>query len=270
MDPAAQGRYARGVAHLLPTVTVVVAALVASGVAHADGPPASPQAEPANHEFDRPHTLAIAEAGIIYLPLAPISVANRGGSTPFGTIGSGDATVNVGIHLLFQGGKDWAIGAVGSFAPAPTSDSAYGTQAGGGVVKRTHSRSYLFVGAEARYTMLRYRWFQVWTGLAAGGIIIRDLFSNDEAEAVPTILGTRDLTVRSEGLALGVQLGADYLITDHLVVGISARADRWILPSSQVNPGNDPACSSLGDCPTLTGTTEAVMAGLNVGYRLQL
>src|ERR1700730_3651571 len=51
--------------------------------------------------IDRPHTIAEFEAGIIALPTAPISAGQSGGSTPFGTIGRGDATLQMGLHVLY-------------------------------------------------------------------------------------------------------------------------------------------------------------------------
>src|SRR5580704_15421113 len=95
---------------------------------------------------DRPHTMAELEVGIIALPSAPISAANRGGSTPLGTVGNGDATIQTGVHLLYRATPEWAIGVGTIFAPRPTTDPNY---LGGGV-PRTHSRSYLFLGGEGR------------------------------------------------------------------------------------------------------------------------
>jgi hypothetical protein len=98
---------------------LVVVAVASSRTARAQETP--------QHEHpslvDRPHTVLNLEAGIIALPNAAVSAANRGGATPFGTVGSGDATLQTGIHILYRATGDWAIGAGALFAPRPTSDS---------------------------------------------------------------------------------------------------------------------------------------------------
>src|SRR5258708_5973088 len=122
-----------------------LAALAAGAIAGA-GRTAIAQDAPLAHQslVDRPHTMAELEVGIIALPSAPISAANRGGSTPLGTVGNGDATIQTGVHLLYRATPEWAIGVGTIFAPRPTTDPNY---LGGGV-PRTHSRSYLFLGGD--------------------------------------------------------------------------------------------------------------------------
>jgi hypothetical protein len=217
--------------------------------------------------LERPHTLAELEAGIIALPGAPISAANRGGATPLGTVGNGDATVQTGIHLLYRATPEWAIGAGAIFAPRPTTDPNY---LGGGI-PRTHSRSYLFLGGEARYFPLRSKWVEGWVGLTAGAILIADRFTTNATPDPPPILGSKTTTVSTEGFAVGIQIGGDYLVTDHLIVGLALRADRWILPTQPEQPfTQQSSCDAIGDCPTLTGSVAAFELGLTVGYRLTL
>jgi hypothetical protein len=212
--------------------------------------------------IDRPHTIAELEAGVIALPTAPISKATRGGDTPLlkGVFGKGDATLQTGIHLLYRGGRDWALGAGALFAPSPTSDSNAG---GLGILPRTHSRSYLWLGTEGRYVPLHLRAIEGWVGLTAGGIIVADRFTTDVGDRVPAILGTKEVTVRTEGFSLGVQVGFSWMFLERWVAGAAFRADRWILP-------NSPQCTPIGDCATLTGTVAAFEAGLTIGYRIPL
>jgi hypothetical protein len=219
--------------------------------------------------IDRAHTVAELEAGIIALPSAPISPSNQGGSTPFGTVGNGDATLQTGIHLLYRANRDWAIGAGAMFAPRPTADPNYGGASG---LSRTHARSYLFLGGEARYYPLTSRWIEVWVGLTGGVIIIADRFTTNQGTDVPPILGTRQVTVSTEGFAVGIQAGLDYLITDQLVVGLALRADRWILPTPTDNQflSQASSCDAIRDCATLTGSVAALEAGLKIGYRIPL
>ncbi len=229
-----------------------------------------PPQEQHEHEhpslLDRPHTVLDLEAGIIALPNAAISQANRGGATPLGTVGNGDATLQTGVHILYRANGDWAIGAGALFAPRPTADTNYGGASG---LSRTHSRSYLTLGGEARYYPLRSRWFEGWFGLTVGAVVVGDRYVENNAPPAPSILGNNETTVSSEGFGVGVQIGADYLVTDSWVIGLALRADRWFLPA-QKTFSQENACDPVGDCPTLTGSVAAFEFGLTVGYRIPL
>jgi hypothetical protein len=213
----------------------------------------------------RSHTVAEAEGGILALPTAPISAANRGGSTPLGKVASGDATMMVGMHVLYRATREWAIGAGATFAPLPTSDPNAGT----GGISRSHSRSYLTLGGEGRYFPLQTRWLQGWIGANVGGVIVGDRFTTNGGTAVPSLLGDPTVTVSTEGFSLGVQAGLDYIITDRLVIGLAFRGDWWLLPKEK--PFSDESsCDPIGDCPTLTGSVAAFEASLTFGYRIPL
>ncbi len=234
---------------------------------------AVPRAAPAQetpHEHpalvDRPHTVLNLEGGIIALPNAAISPSNRGGNTPLGTVGSGDATLQTGVHILYRATGDWAFGAGALFAPRPTNDTNYGGASG---LSRSHSRSYLWLGGEARYFPLRSRWFEGWFGLTAGAVVVGDRFTTNSAPQVPSILGSNTVTVSTEGFGVGLQLGADYLVTDQWVIGLAVRADRWVLPDQKAF-SQQSACDPIGDCPTLTGSVAAFEFGLTAGYRIPL
>ncbi len=244
-----------------------MALVLAPAAARADAPrPTKPPPTPIDTEralgriIDRPHTVAELEAGIIALPTAPISPGQRGGDLPFGTIGRGDATLQTGLHVLYRPNRDFAFGAGALFAPSPTSDTEYG---GLRSLPRTHSRSYLFLGTEGRYIPLHYKFLEGWVGLSIGGVVVADRFTTEAGDQAPAILGTREVTIRTEGFAFGVQTGGSYYLSENWVAGLNLRAYRWILPES-------PRCSSIGDCATLTGTIEAFELGLTIGYRLPL
>jgi hypothetical protein len=247
---------------------VAQAALGAAALAVSAVAPARAQDAPQEPTslLERPHTLAELEAGIIALPSAPISAANRGGATPLGTVGSGDATVETGAHVLYRATPDWAIGAGTIFAPRPTTDPNY---LGGNGLSRTHSRSYLFLGGEARYFPLRSRWFEGWVGLTAGAMLIADRFTTNATPDPPPIVGAKTTTVSTEGFAAGLQLGGDYLITEQWIVGLAVRGDYWVLPTRKPF-SQESSCDAIGDCPTLTGSVEAIELGVTVGYRIAL
>ena len=247
-------------------------AWLVAAAAFAWAPPASAQVgERPLSILDRAHTVAELEVGIIALPNAPISPANRGGSTPLGTVGNGDATVQTGLHLLYRATPEWAFGAGAIFAPNPTTDKNYG---GVSELSRSHSRSYLFLGGETRYFPLRTRWIEGWFGMTGGVVVIADRFTTNDAPQVPSFLGTSTVTVSTEGFAIGVQAGANYLISDQVVLGLALRADQWILPS-QANQtflpfATEASCDAIGDCRTLTGGVRAFEVGVTIGYRLPL
>ena len=210
--------------------------------------------------IDRPHTVAEIEAGIIALPTAPISAGQSGGATPFGTIGRGDATLSTGIHVLYRWDRDFAVGAGVLFSPLPTSDTEYG---GLRALRRTHARSYFFIGGEGRYIPLHYRFLEGWVGVSVGGVVVADRFTTDAGDRVAPILGTKEVTVRTEGFAFGLQLGGSYFLSENWIAGATFRGYRWVLPDT-------PRCSSIGDCATLTGAVEVLELGLTIGYRLPL
>ncbi len=269
------------------TPLLLAAAVLAAPAARADEPvlqdgaakgqaaPPPPSAlslppAPAPHDhpslLDRSHTVAELETGIIALPSAPISPANRGGATPLGTIGSGDATVEIGVHLLYRATHEWAFGAGALLAPRPTSDSEYGGASG---LARTHQRSYLFLGGELRYFPLRSRWVEGWFGVTGGAAIIGDRFAWNSAAQVPSFLGNNEVTVSTEGFGVGAQAGADYLINDRLVLGLTLRLEEWVLPTQKAFTSSS-SCDPIGDCPTLTGSVDVFTVGITFGYRIPL
>lgn len=211
--------------------------------------------------IDRPHTVAELELGIIALPGAPISAAQQGGETPFGSIGRGDATGQIGIHIMFRS-RELALGAGAFFAPSPTSNSGYGI-GGQGNLPRSHSRSYFFLGPEFRYIPVHYKFAEAWIGASGGAVIVADRFTTDSGDNVPTILGTREVTIRTEGLGLGIQAGGSYYITENWIAGANIRGYSWFLPET-------PRCSSFGDCATLRDNVFSFNVCLTIGYRLPL
>jgi hypothetical protein len=210
--------------------------------------------------IDRPHTVAEIEIGIVALPTAPISAGQSGGDTPFGTIGRGDATMQTGLHVLYRFHRNFALGAGALFSPFPTSDPEYG---GLRQLPRTHSRGYFFFGGEGRWVPLHWKFFEGWVGVSIGGVVVADRFNTDSGDRVAPILGTKEVTIRTEGFAAGLQFGGTYYITENWIAGTMFRAYRWILPDT-------PRCSSIGDCGTLSGSITALEFGITIGYRLPL
>jgi hypothetical protein len=208
----------------------------------------------------RPHTVAEADLGVIALPGAPISASRRGGEVPFVTIGRGDATLLVGLKALARVSREFELGAGLRFGPSPTADDEYGGATG---LLRTHSRSYMLISSEARYIPVRYGDFEGWMGALVGLTVIADRYTTKNGTSVPTILGERTVTIRSEGLSMGVQGGVLWNLSDHWVTGFVMRASAWMMPRT-------PRCSPIGDCATLSGPIVAIEGSLTVGYRVPL
>jgi opacity protein-like surface antigen len=238
---------------------VLFASFVTTPALAAPDEPPEMSANALEYLISRPHTIMELEGGIIALPGAPISNAQRGGDTPIGRVGRGDATMQAGAHVLYRFNKNYVIGAGVIFSPFGTSDDQYG---GGSHLSRTHTRSYLFLGAEGRYVPLRYKSFEGWAGVSVGGVIVADRF-HTEAPVVPPILGVPDVTIRTEGFALGLQVGATYYISENWIAGANLRGYDWILPEGR-------QCSPIGDCATLAGSLQVFELGLTIGYRLPL
>lgn len=205
----------------------------------------------------RPHTLAEVRAGFLALPQVPIAFGSREQS---GAQGIGDATLMTGLNLLYRGGYEWTIGASARFSPIGSSNGAAGGQDG---LVRSHSRSYLLMGPEVRYIPLHSRAFEGWVGATGGAVIVADRYTTEGGAPSPAIYGTRESTVRTEGLSLGVQAGLGWNVAEQWALGLTANFDRWFLPGTR-------ACLPIGDCATLRGGVESIGVGLSAGYRIPL
>lgn len=223
-----------------------------------DGAPSHEEKRVPNRE--KPHTLASLEGGVIALPNAPISTTQRGGDTPFGQIGAGDATLNVGVRLLYRASPWFAFGAGAGYGPSPTSDDQYGGKSG---IKRTHSRSYLTLSAEARVIPLRYGDFEGWAGALVGGVVVLDRFKTDTGVSGPSFLGEKEVTMRTEGITIGVEVGGSYYFGESWSIGVTGRGHEWFLPDT-------PRCSPIGDCATLSGNVQAYELALALSYHIPL
>lgn len=209
--------------------------------------------------FERPHTFAEVEGGIIALPGAPIG-GRVGGDTPIGTIGKGDATILTGVHVFWRGDPRFALGAGARFCPSPTADNEYG---GASALDRTHARSYLWLGTEGRFYVLRNKRIDGYVGGVAGAVIISDRFTTKGGEQAPTNYGTRDVAIATEGFGLGAHAGVTYNLSERWTLGSAFRSNLWFLPKSRT-------CSAIGDCATITGRVVALELAFSVGYRIPL
>jgi hypothetical protein len=174
---------------------------------------------------------------------------------------SGKATrIQLGIHIFYRPFRDWAFGANFLFDPKPTSDSEYGGLSG---LSRTHSRAYFFIGGEGRYIPLHWRSFEGFVGAQTGMVIVADRFTTNAGIAKPAIFGDREYSLSTEGFFIGAQIGFDWYISDRVVAGLVTRYNHWVLPEQ-------PKCSPILDCTTLTGGVDSIDFGFTLGYRISL
>jgi hypothetical protein len=212
--------------------------------------------------IQRRHAVAVLEGGIIVLPNAPVSQSHPvQQDVPFLPAGQqADATIQLGIHVMYRPFRDWAFGANFFFDPKPTSDTYYGgTQS----LPRTHSRAYFLIGGEGRYIPLHAKAIEGWIGAQTGVVIVADRFTTDAGIPKPAIFGDREVSLSSEGFFFGAQIGVDWFVSDRVVLGLVSRYNHWILPGQ-------PKCTPIGDCTTLTGNVDSIDLGFTVGYRLSL
>ena len=105
---------------------VLVASFVTTPAVAAPDEPPEMSANALEYLISRPHTIMELEGGIIALPGKSISNAQRGGDTPIGRVGRGDATMQAGAHVLYRFNKNYVVGAGVIFSPFGTSDDQYG------------------------------------------------------------------------------------------------------------------------------------------------
>ncbi len=248
-----------------PALAVAIGLLLARGAAADDG---QPDVKVDDHEsgdswlsfIARKHMIAMLEGGIIVLPNAPVSQSTYGGDVPFTPVGQGDATIQLGLHILYRPFRDWSFGANFLFDPKPTSDTEYGGLSG---LSREHSRAYFFIGGEGRYIPLHWKSIEGFVGAQTGVVIVADRFTTNAGIQKPSIFGDREVSLSSEGFYIGAQLGLDWYITDKVVAGLVTRYNHWILPEQA-------KCSPILDCTTLTGGVDSIDFGFTIGYRISL
>ncbi len=209
----------------------------------------------------RKHLIAMIEAGIIVLPNAPVSQSTYGGSVPFTQVGSGDATIQLGIHIIYRPFRDWSFGANFLFDPSPTSSALESPS--DPTLSREHTRAYFFAGGEGRFIPLHWRSIEGFIGAQTGVVIVADRFTTNAGIPKPSIFGEREVSLSSEGFYIGAQLGLDWYISDKVVAGLVSRYNHWLLPEQ-------PKCSPIGDCTSLQGNVDSIDFGFTLGYRINL
>jgi hypothetical protein len=233
---------------------VAVALLLLAAPAAAEETSAARRAMDAK-EHDRAHALAELSAGMLALPAAEVCLKSLTDCS------RGELSVAVGIDFLYRF-RSFGIGAGIEWATTVRNDAAQGAAE----LNRHHSRSYFLVEAQARWYFVRVKAWEFWAGGAAGGVVINDSWSV-EADRKPyadtAFIGPRAATVGTEGLTVGVGLGAEWSFGQNWSLGTKLRYSNWVLPFTR-------KMSPTGDVASLSGRIDMIDVGLVIAYRIAL
>lgn len=220
------------------------------------GGSASPDPERLKEGFgavDRPMGIAEAHVGVLTLPAAEVCAERSAGCK------KGDLSFAVEAWQLYRMNQSIAFGAGLVLGLIPTAHPRQDPEA----VERDHTRSYLTVEGTLRYYPYVGENLEVWGGLVAGLVVVSDRFQVVAAREERALLGTRGVTLRTEGGSLGAAAGFAYRLSEHFAFVATARYTEWFLP---VKPATDP----LGSEASLTGHNSVVSGGVGLAYRVPL
>ncbi len=209
---------------------------------------------PSPRTLVRPHGAAEAGVGLLTLPGAEVCVDVTQGCE------TGDTSLELHAWQLYRASVDLAFGAGITLALTPSTDAPREDPPG---VPRDHARRYFTVEATARYYAVVTRSVETWLGIMTGLVVISDRFTPQDPESDKALVGPPGVTIRTEGLSLGLGGGAAFALAPNWSLGTSLRVGTWFLPE-------EPAKSPLGDEASLAGRITMFDIGVNVAYRLNL
>lgn len=173
---------------------------------------------------------------------------------------SGDSSLDIEAWQLFRVRRTFAAGAGIVLGLTPTTDAPRQDPPG---VSRDHARRYFTVESTARYYAVTAKTFEAWVGLTAGLVVVSDRFESTEGQSDKALVGPRGVTIRTEGLTVGLAVGGAYLLSQNWAVGANVRYGSWFLPKK-------PAESPFGDEASLRGQNNVLSAALTLTYRVPL
>jgi hypothetical protein len=218
------------------------------------------------HDFERAHgagrpdpdrLMGMAEIGLgwIVLPGAEVCVERSQAGCS-----RGDSSLELEAWQLFRAGGVFAGGAGITLGLTPTTDAPRQDPEG---IERDHTRRYLTVEGTFRYYPYIEETLEAWVGLTGGLVVVSDRFESTQGEQEVQLVGPQGVTIRSEGYAVGVAVGAAYVFAPNWSVGGAFRYGNWFLPAE---PGRDP----LGDEASLVGRISVFGLGASIAYRVSL
>lgn len=209
---------------------------------------------PEPRDLVRPHGAAELGFGLLTLPEAELCVdVSQGCET-------GDTSLELHAWQLFRVSQELALGAGLTMALTPSTDAPRRDPPG---ITRDHARRYLTIEATARYYAVVQRSFESWLGVTSGLVVLSDRFTPKNTEDDRALIGAPGVTVRTEGLTVGLAGGVAIALAPNWSLGTSLRTAFWFLPSES-------ATSPLGDEASLSGRVLMFDLGLSVAYRLNL
>jgi hypothetical protein len=203
--------------------------------------------------LDRPVGIAELNVGVLTLPGAEVCADRTAACS------RGDVSLALEAWELYRATRRFGFGAGVMVGLIPTANPEQDPEG----VERDHSRSYMTFEAVVRYYPFVGRRFEGWVGAVGGLVVVNDRFDIPDEEDNRALLGTRGVTIASEGGSLGLAAGMAYELAEHWSLIGSLRVTQWFLPRT---PETDP----LGSEASLTGVNTASSLSFGVAYRLPL
>jgi hypothetical protein len=202
---------------------------------------------------DQPMGIAEGNVGLLTLPAAEVCAERSAGCK------RGDVSFALEVWQLYRMNQRVAFGAGLVLGLIPTAHPRQDPE----VVERDHTRSYLTVEGALRYYPYVGESVEIWGGLVGGLVVVNDRFQVANGRDDRALLGTRGVTIRTEGGSVGVATGLAYRISEHWSLGGTFRYTTWFLPQ---RPATDP----LGSEASLTGRNTVLSVGVGLAYRGEL
>jgi hypothetical protein len=201
----------------------------------------------------RPVGMAEANVSLLTLPGAEVCVERGSGCK------KGDLVFALEGWELYRWNREWAFGAGVMLGLLPTAHPRQPPEA----IPRDHTRSYLTFEGMLRYYPYVGERVEAWAGVVGGLVVVNDRFQVEDEDDDRALLGTRGVTVRTEGGSIGLATGFAYELSDHWSLLGSLRFSQWFL---SFTPARDP----LGSEASLSGRNNAFTLSLGVAYRVAL
>jgi hypothetical protein len=203
--------------------------------------------------LDRPVGIMEVNVGLLTLPNAEVCAERSAGCSV------GDLSFALEGWEVYRANQRFAFGAGVLVGLVPTAKPRQDPEG----PERDHSRSYFTLEGVVRYYPYVGRSFEAWIAAVGGLVVVSDAFQIPDTEDNRALLGTRGVTIASEGASVGLAAGMAYELAEHWSLIGSLRVTQWFLPRT---PETDP----LGSEASLTGRNTAASLSFGVAYRLPL
>lgn len=253
-------RLARGVSSALAVLSTLVALpsnAQSTSAQVAEAP--DPRLARGFQRLSRPTGIAELGMGWLTLPGAKVCAARSTGQC-----NTGDTSFEVDAWQLYRANKRFAFGAGLLLGLIPTTNpTTDACQNDPDCVQRSHSRSYLTLEGTIRHYPYVGESVELWWGVAGGLAVVSDKFVVSNKNSDLALVGSRGVTIRTEGVSLGLAGGAVFWLADHWSLGSTFRYGNWFLPKT---PAKDP----LTDEASLSGRNTMFSLGISIAYRIPL